>query len=415
MKLKCISILLIIAFAANAQNSQIKNLESQKKKALAEIEVTTNILKETSKSKKNVLSRLTLLSQQIESRKKVITVLNHEIESIDEDIKSIEREIQVLEIELGNKKINYAKSLQHMSRLKNEQDKMLFVLAGNDFSQSYNRVRYLKEYADWQKRQGTEISTKQAELKNQNQRLTERKNSKLALAQQKVKEENNLKKEETQKQGEVKTLTAKEKDLQKEIDKKKKQAAELNRQIEKAIAEEIERANREAEKARKANATQNERKAASEGGYAMTKEERQLSTNFENNKGRLPFPLKGSYKITGHFGTKRPEGFRNVTLNSNGIDIQTTADNEAKSVFGGEVSKVFKVPGYNNSVIVRHGNYLTVYCNLSEVYVKANQKVTTGQALGKIFTDREDGNTTILHFELWKEKVKLNPESWLNR
>ncbi len=284
-------------------------------------------------------------------------------------------------------------------------------------------MRYLKEYADWQKKQGVEISAKQAELKIQNEKLVASREDKLALVQQKETEESNLKKEENLKQSEIKTLTAKEKDLKKELDKKKKQAAELNRQIEKAITAEIARANAEAEKIRKANEAAEKakktdeirevRKAETAGGYAMTKEERLLSSNFESNQGRLPYPLKGQYKITSRFGQNKPEGLKYVTLNNNGIDIQTTADNEAKSVFNGEVSKIFVAPGYNNSIIVRHGNYLTIYCNLSEIYVKAKDKVKTGQALGKIFTDSEDGNTTILHFELWKERTKLNPENWL--
>ena len=434
MRLKYIVISLIIALTLNAQNSKIKNLESQRKKAMEEIEVTTKILNQTSNSKKSILNRLNLLSQQIKSRKDVIALLNHEIECTNEDIMAVENEIKALETELEYKKNSYAKSLQHMSFLKKGQDKWLFILAGDDFSQSYRRMRYLKEYADWQKKKGIEISAKQTELKIQKQKLAATKTNKFALVQQKEKEENNLKKEEDQKQGEVKTLTAKEKDLQKELDKKKKQTEELNRQIEKAIAEEIRRANAEAERIRKANAEaekakkaakaakekvatkiQEERQAESTGGYAMTKEERQLSSDFANNQGRLPFPLKGSYRITSRFGQQKPEGLRHVTLNNNGIDIQTTPNNEAKSVFGGEISKVFMVPGYNNSVIVRHGNYLTVYCNLAEVYVKANEKVKTGQALGKIFTDYEDGNSTVLHFELWKETTKLNPEGWLNR
>lgn len=426
MKLKFIIFALLIAFTLNAQNSKIKSLEIERKKALEEVEIATKLLKETSNSKKNALYRLNLLAQQITSRKKVISILSNEIESLNEEIKKTEKEIKLLEGELGYKKNNYAKSLQKMTFYKNAQDRFLFVLAGEDFAQSYRRLRYLKEYAEWQKNQGKEIISKQEELQKKKKKLDTSKNDKLSLIRAKEKEENNLIQEENIQQKEVKTLAAQEKDLQKELDKKKKQAAELNRQIEKAIAEEIARANAEAERIRKANAEAEKankteeireiRKAETVGGYAMTKEEQQLSSVFANNQGKLPYPLKGSYKIISHFGQQKPAGLKYVTLNNNGIDIQTTTpNNEAKSVFNGVVSKVFMVPGYNNSIIIRHGNYLTVYCNLSEVYVKADEKVKTGQALGKIFTDYESGNTTILHFELWKEKIKLNPESWLGR
>lgn len=425
MKFKCIVILLFTVLALNAQDSKRKTLESQLKKNQEEYEVTKKMLAQTSNSKKSAIYKLNLLSEQIRLRKDNISLLNHEIGNLDEEIATTEKDIKTLETELSYKKNNYAKSLQHISFQKNTQDKLLFVLAGDDFAQSYRRMRYLKEYADWQKQQGKEITSKQTKLKKQNQLLAVTKNDKLTLVQQKEKEEKNLKQEETSQQGEVKNLAAQEKDLQKELDKKKKQAEELNRQIEKAIAYEIERANAEAERIRKANAEAEKakktneikevRQAESTGGYAMTKVERQLSSDFASNKGKLPYPLRGSYKIISRFGQQKPDGMKFVTLNNNGIDIQTTANNEAKSVFGGEVTKVFMVPGFNNSVIVRHGNYLTVYSNLSEVYVSANDKVKTGQAIGKIFTDTEDGNISVLHFELWKERTKLDPAGWLNR
>ncbi|MCD8193944.1 MAG: M23 family metallopeptidase, partial [Tannerellaceae bacterium] len=133
-----------------------------------------------------------------------------------------------------------------------------------------------------------------------------------------------------------------------------------------------------------------------------------------NNRGKLPFPVAGRYTIVSRFGEQQNLELKYVMTNNNGIDIQTTPGTDARAVFNGEVTRVFVVPGYNNSVIVRHGNYLTVYSNLSQVYVKAGDKVSTRQPIGKIFTDTEDGNATILHFQLWKEKVKQNPLPWLD-
>jgi len=416
MKLKSIIILLCVAFVLSAQNSQVKNLESQRKKELEEIEVIKQSINETSNSKKNVLYRLNLLSQQIMLRKKVIVLLNGEIEGLNKEIKATEKEIKRLEAELEYKKTNYAKSLQRMFFHKNNvQDKFLFILAGKDFAQSYRRMRYLREYAGWQKEQGVQIVSQQKELNIQQKKLVAKKNDKIALMRQKEIEENNLKQEENTRQGEIKTLTAQEKDLRKELDKKKKQAEALNRRIEQAIAEEVARANAEVEKARQTNESGEIRKADFEGGYAMTKEERQLSSNFANNRGRLPYPLKGKRTITGYFGLQKPDGLPYVTLNNNGIDIRTTANNDAKSVFDGEVTKIFTMPGYNKSIIVRHGNYLTVYSNLSDVCVSVNEKVKTGQNLGKIDSDYEDGNYATLHFELWRETTKLNPINWLSK
>ena len=157
-----------------------------------------------------------------------------------------------------------------------------------------------------------------------------------------------------------------------------------------------------------------ERVADTKGGYAMTKAEKRLSDDFASNKGRLPYPVSGRHTIVATFGEQQHQELKYVRTNNSGIDIQTSPGADARAVFNGEVTRVFVVPGYNNSVIVRHGNYLTVYSNLSQVYVKAGDKVSTRQAIGKIFTDTEDGNATILHFQLWKEKTKLNPAPWLD-
>ena len=163
-----------------------------------------------------------------------------------------------------------------------------------------------------------------------------------------------------------------------------------------------------------ADPVREERVADTKGGYAMTKAEKRLSDDFASNKGRLPYPVSGRHTIVAAFGEQQHQELKYVRTNNSGIDIQTAPGTDARAVFNGEVTRVFVVPGYNNSVIVRHGNYLTVYSNLSQVYVKAGDKVSTRQAIGKIFTDTEDGNATILHFQLWKEKTKLNPAPWLD-
>ncbi len=422
--------ILLLCLCTEAQTSKkIKDLENQRKNALADIEVTNKLLQETKTSTTNLMGRLNLLIEQINSRKKVIDLLNEEISELDKELAEKEKNIKLLERELEYKRGNYASSLQKMQRNKKVQDQMLYILSAETFSQSYRRLRYLKEYATYQKLQAQEIILKQEELQKEKEALNKGKQEKLALLQNKEKERNTLQDEEKTKQTEVDGLKKKEKSLQAELDKKKKQAQALNRQIEKAIQEEIERAEREAKKAAELQAAaekkakesgktikpaEPERVAETTGGYAMTREERTLSSNFVNNKGALPFPIKGKYKIVGRFGQQKHQELKYVMTNNNGIDIQTSPGNDACAVFNGTVTSIFVVPGYNNSIIVQHGNYRTVYSNLKEVYVKTGSKVSTGQIIGKIFTDTEDGNVTILHFELWKEKTKLNPEPWLN-
>lgn len=432
MKYTWFVIFTLTALTAFGQKSaRVRQLEEQRKKALAEIEMTNQLLKETTQTAQNSLNRLNLLSQQILSRKKVISLLNQEVGELDDQIVASRQEITRLEKELGGKRDNYGKSMQSMFKRRSSQDKLLFILSADNFAQSMRRMRYLREYADWQKQQATEIIDKQTEIALKQKELEKTRSEKNALLSTREQESKKLQTEESNQKVEVQQLSKKQKELKEQLRKKQQQANALNRQIEKQIAEEIARAEAEAKAARererrareKAKAEgkapakepiQEERVADTKGGYAMTRAEKKLSDDFAGNRGRLPFPVAGRYTIVGTFGEQQHQELKYVRTNNSGIDIQTTPGADARAVFNGEVTRVFVVPGYNNSVIIRHGNYLTVYSNLSQVYVKAGDKVSTRQAIGKIFTDTESGNATILHFQLWKEKTKLNPSPWLD-
>jgi septal ring factor EnvC (AmiA/AmiB activator) len=295
---------------------------------------------------------------------------------------------------------------------KNQQDNLLFILSAQNFTQSFHRMRYLKEYSNWRKQQAKEISEKQNKINEEKASLEKDKSEKITLLKDRQTEEVSLSREESTKKAEVKSLQKDKKNLQAELTKKQQQANALNRQIEKIIAEEVAKS----EKAAATATTEGGEKRVAEikGGYAMTPAEKTMSSNFANNKGKLPFPLKGNYKITGYFGVHQHEELSMVQMNNNGIEIETISGNEARAVFEGVVTRIFTVPGLKNSIIIRHGNYLTLYSNIDEVYVKQGDKVATGQALGKIFTDREKGNT-LLHFEVWKEQTKLDPLPWLSK
>lgn len=421
----------------SAQNSEtVRQLEKQRKAALAEIELTNQLLVETTETARNSLSRLNLLSQKILARKKVVSLLNQEVGEIDKQMAGMRREIDRLEKELGGKRTNYSKSVQSMYKRHSSEDKLLFILSAGSFTQSLRRIRYLREYADWQKRQAGEIVDKQQEIAAKQAELEKRRMEKRALLDSREEETKQLQSEETNQKEEVQQLSKRQKQLRAELAKKKRQAEALNRQIEKQIAEEIARAEAEAKAAReraererrareKATAegkkapdttsepVREERVADTKGGYAMTKAEKRLSDNFAGNRGRLPYPVSGRHTIVASFGEQQHQELKYVRTSNSGIDIQTTPGAEARAVFNGVVTRVFIVPGYNNSIIIRHGNYLTVYSNLSEVYVKAGDQVSTRQPVGRIFVDSEDGNTTVLHFQLWKEKTKLNPAPWL--
>lgn len=443
--MRCIGLVIFVLFlscALSGQNSaKVRELEKQRKAALAEIDMTNQLLNETRQTTRNTLNRLNLLTQQILSRKKVISLLNQELGEIDKQIATAGREISRLEKELGSKRSNYGKSVRSLYKRRSSQDKLLFILSADNFAQSLRRMRYLREYADWQKRQAAEIIEKQREISDKRKELEAKRVEKNQLLGSREEENRKLQTEESNQKEEIQQLSKKQKQLQADLKKKRQQADALNRQIEKQIAEEIARAEAEAKAAReraaraererlareKAKAAgkpietqpatepvREERVAETKGGYAMTKAEKRLSDDFAGNRGRLPYPVAGRHTIVASFGEQQHQELKYVRTNNSGIDIQTSPGADARAVFNGEVTRVFVVPGYNNSVIVRHGNYLTVYSNLSQVYVKAGDKVTTRQPIGKIFTDTEDGNTTILHFQLWKEKTKLNPALWLD-
>ena len=402
-------ILFICLFGVvSAQNSaRVQALEKQRKEALAEVERINGLIAQTQATTKDYLRRLNLLSEQILSRKKVISLLGQEVEAINAQMNEMSQQIRRLEGELKEKQQNYGKSARSMYRRQASQDKLLFILSAENFAQSLRRLRYLREYAAWQKRQASEIVEKQTEITQKRNALTQTRQEKQQLLAQQEKERKQLQTEENNQQKEVKALNKKKSQLQAQLREKRKQAQQLDRLIQEQIAREIAEANRK-------KAADKQRKADVKGGYAMTKAEKALSDNFASNRGRLPYPVAGSYTIVSRFGEQQHEQLKYVRTNNNGIDIQTTPGTDARAVFKGVVTRIFTVPGFNHSIIVRHGNYLTVYSNLSQVYVKTGDQVDTRQALGRIFSDPEEHNATILHFQLWKEKTKLNPTPWLD-
>jgi septal ring factor EnvC (AmiA/AmiB activator) len=391
-----------------------QELKRQREIALEDIKLTSRLLNEASATAKNSLNRLNLLAQQLLSRKKVLTLLGQEIAAIDQKIKTLSDEISLLDKDLARIKANYAKSMQNQQQEhRTAQYKMLLILSAENLSQSYRRMRYLHEYSNWQKEEAGRIIEKQNEIAS---RKTEQENSrkeKQELLTQREQENKKLENETQIQKKEVQGLNRKQKGLQQQLLEKKKQADELNRQIERMIAEDMAHSEKSTSvSASDANAKHSATQPVS-ARDVITESEARLAKSFADNTGLLPFPLNGQYAIVSGFGQHQHQELTYVKTNNNGIDIQTTADAEARAIFKGVVTRVFIMPGYNNNVIIRHGDYRTVYSNLSRVYVKPGDIVETRQAIGVIFTDTEKGNETILHFQIWKERTKLNPAAWI--
>ncbi len=417
-----------------AQN--IEDLRQNKEQIESQLRETNRALQKNLKSAKSMISELELLNAEIKDRNKYINALSAEVSRLNRQQKQMQDSIVLLQRELNEKQDSYAKAVRSMGNRQNKYDELLFIFSAKSFEQSYRRARYLKEYSQWRKQQAQDIKVKRAELEVQQQRLdsliVERQN----IITERTKEANSLKSKQKDKKDFVAQLRKKEKSLRKEADRQRSDINRLNKQIDNIIAEEARkaaeraRAEAEAEAARLAaeqgtvSTTTIEKKheefpkstssSTDKSKYNMPRADRELSGSFEKNKGKLPFPTSAQYRIVGHFGFQKHPEFKYLDKNNIGIDIETSPGAKARAVFGGEVARVFSFGGAEKAVMLRHGNYYTVYTGLIEVYVKAGDKVEIRQELGLIYSDPKDNNRTRLSFQIRKEMEKLNPEHWLD-
>ncbi|MBS6526164.1 MAG: peptidoglycan DD-metalloendopeptidase family protein [Bacteroides caccae] len=387
-------------------NKLIRELESKRGALQKQISETESILKDTKKDVGSQLNSLAVLTGQIEERKRYIIAINNDVEAIERELTSLQRQLNGLQKDLKDKKKKYEASVQYLYKNKSIEEKLMFIFSAKNLGQTYRRMRYVREYATYQRLQGEEILKKQEQIRKK----------KVEREQVKAAKESLLKERE----GEKTKLEAQEKENN-----------QLNARIDKLIAEEIERARKRAEEearreaAARKKAEGKESQTAGTGTtvktnskpletYTMSKADRELSGNFAANRGKLPMPISGAYIITSHYGQYAVEGLRNVKLDNKGIDIQGKPGAQARAIFDGKVAAVFQLNGLFN-VLIRHGNYISVYCNLSSASVKSGDMVKTKQSIGQVFSDGTDNGRTVLHFQLRREKEKLNPEPWLNR
>lgn len=422
---------------------KIRELENKRKELHQQIAESETLLQSTKKDVKSQLDNLALLTGQIEERRKYINIIESDVNSLSGEITALQKQLGALQRDLADKKKKYESSVRYMYRNKTIQEKLMFIFSADNLSQIYRRLRYVREYADYQRLQGMEIERKQKQIRAKKQELEQTKKAKEALLKQGEAEKRKLESQEKERRTLVANLQKKQKGIQNEISKKKRSAQQLNAQIDRLIEIEIEKARKRAEEearkkaaaeaaARKAAETkkaESEKKTTATGTTAATKAEpaketapaekftlnnddRRLSGTFERNRGVLPMPITGPYVIVSHYGQYAVEGLRNVKLDNKGIDIKGKPGAKARAVFDGEVSAIFQYNGLNN-ILVRHGNYISVYCNLSDVSVKKGSKVAARTVLGTIHTD-SSGNA-VLHFQLRKETTRLNPELWLGK
>ena len=419
--LLCLACLFV--WNASAQTTQkIKELENQRNELQQQIAESETLLRSTKKDVKSQLDNLALINGQIADRKKYINAIEQDVKSLNNEINALLRQLKTLQRDLKDKKDKYESSVQYMYRNKSIHEKLLFIFSAENLSQTYRRLRYVREYANFQRLQAVEIERKQKQVNAKKAELEVTRGAKEKLLKEGEAEKKKLEKQEKEKQGILHGLKRKQRGIQSEINKKRRSANKLNAQIDRLIEQEIEKARKRAEEeARKTSAKEGKKptekpvsKQPVQKGtvdkFRMNSEDRQLSGTFESNKGRLPMPITGPYVIVGRYGQYAVA--KNVRLDNKGIDIRGKEGAKARAVFDGEVSAIFKYNGLSN-VLVRHGNYISAYCNLSSVSVAKGSKVKAREEIGVVQKDAS-GNA-VLHFQLRKETTKLNPEVWLGR
>lgn len=404
---KYTTILIMVACSCcSIQAQTIKELEAQKKKALEELAVTNKLLNETQKNKKGTENKINLLKRSIKQSNDYINALNKEVELLNRDIDSIQTSKNIHEQKLEQLRKEYAQTTRALYYHHKYFSPLLFIVSSDNFNQAYRRFLYLQQVAKHRKIQAEEILGITTLLAQQENMLAENRVQKETAMNAKELEQQRLERQKQQRTSELSSLRQKETQLKTKQKQQQKQANQLNKKIQDTIAAEIRR---QEEEARKKAANKNGSKSEK---YEMSKEEKLVAGNFQANKGKLPRPIEKGF-ISGHFGIQPHPILDKVTINNKGIYLQAPAGSDARAVFEGEVTQCFSVPGSNQSVIVKHGNYRTVYSNLSTLYVKVGDKITTKQKIGKIFTDKENDNKTELYLMLYKDTEIQNPELWL--
>ena len=456
-------------------NASIRGLQNQRAAVQKQIREQEQKLRANKADVKKRLDDLMTINGEIDQHQKTIDGIQKDITHIEGNISMLKAQLSTLEQQLDDRKAKYIKSMRYLARTRTIQDKLMFIFSANSLTQMYRRLRFVREYAAYQRAQGEMVKNKQNQITNKHKQLETVKGEKNTMLYKGQQEKTALQGKQTEQQQMVNSLQKQQKTIQAIINEQRKKDAALNSQIDRLIAEEVAKAKaraeaearrkaaaaaeakrkREAELARKkaeaeAAARENarrikeakerearlkaeaaarraeadreaaERKAAADKrrhdsevakaneenrvAASVSSADRALNHNFESNRGRLPMPASG--RIITHYGQYNVEGLSNVRLDSKGINIKCGAGAGVRSIFNGEVSKIFTVMGVKG-VMIRHGQYISVYCNLSSVNVHVGQSVSTGQSIGAV-----DGNG-VLQFQLHKGFTKLNPEAWL--
>lgn len=449
MRIRCFVLCFLLTVTAIAQQKQVQysmtkeQMEVERKKIQEAIDETQQQLDAIKNDKKATMSQLRALQNKLADRQRLIGVINQQMGEIDNTIKSSSKEVGSLKQKLEQLKVRYAQSIRYAYETRSSYDMLAFLFSSSSFNDAMRRMKYLKTFREFRKQQVEQIRITQNQLQHKIGVLNAEKAQKDELLSSQVQQSQTLK-QETQQQNEViQELKGKESQLLKEIEANRKKSANINRAINDIIQREIKKAQEEEQRKEELAAktkpatvpsTKTPTKTATEpvlsnpsSSYKprpaaevqpllSTPDDIALSEHFENNKGKLYWPVEKGY-ISDHFGEHPHPVEHQVMINNRGIDIQTAQGATARVVFDGVVTSVFVLSGDNQSVMIKHANYFTVYNNLTNVQVKKDQVVTAKQPLGTV-VNNEEGIPTI-NFQIWKvlgkKTVNLDPESWIGK
>jgi septal ring factor EnvC (AmiA/AmiB activator) len=380
-----------------SQTQKKKDLENKKQELQKEIEYKNKLLDEVKKNKNRSMIELAILNSKIARQQELISTINRELDMIEGDISETKQTIRLKETELKILKDDFARIIYASYKNRDSYSRLMFLFSSTDFGQAYQRIKYLQYYSEARKKQAGMIEDNQRQLQTKKQELETKKEQQSRSLGEKQTETVVLSKQKKNKEVVLTDLQAKEKDIRAEIKKKKEQAEKLRKAIEKVIDDQIKKSNPSAKSNTKT--------------ITLTPEEKDLSNDFESNKGKLPWPLAEGV-ITESFGTHDHPDLPGIKVSNNGINIGTNKGANVRAVFNGTVVAVASVGGLEGKVIIiKHGEYLSVYSNIEESFVRSGDKIKTKQSVGKVLTDDNAG--TELHFEIWKGQSMLNPESWI--
>lgn len=397
-----------------SQESQQEKLEERKAQIQKEIRENEKLLQSVKKKEKSAVNVVIIQSTKIKLKEKLINTTEKQTKLLSNDMYINQVQINKLKKELTELKADYAEMIVKSYKSRSAESRAMFLLSSENFLQAYKRAQYMKQYTSYRKMQGEEIKTKSNKLTDFNQKLDVQKTAKQKLIAENEKERLSLEKEKKEQLKLVSVIKKDKNKISQEIRKRQQEYKKIDRQINKLIREAIAAANRKAalEKA-KANPNAPVSKAAvSSSKIELTPEAKIIADNFRANRGRLPYPVEKGYVSLG-YGNQTHPLFNTITVHNSGVEITTDKGASARAVFGGEVTSVIVLSPVNKAVMIQHGDYFTVYQNLSSVNVSKGDKVSIKQSLGKVRTNGETGKT-VIKFLILQNTTYNNPEGWLS-